>query len=108
MTEQVIVKWLLHYIGDKMDYSKYGWIKGNSICNYIIEFMNFILLNQDRLKQTVVLADMVDFDKAFNRIDHDNLITKLSDMGVPGWWLIRTSFFLGFRRTAVKTASFPV
>ena len=62
VTEQVIVKWLLHYIGDKMDYSKYGWIKGNSICNYIIEFMNFILLNQDRLKQTVVLADMVDFE----------------------------------------------
>ena len=30
---------------------------------------------------------MVDFKKAFNRLNHNKLITLLSDMGVPGWLL---------------------
>ena len=30
---------------------------------------------------------MVDFEKVFNRQNHNKLITKLSDMGVPGWLL---------------------
>ena len=102
VTEQVIVKWLLHYIGDKMDFRQYGGIKGNSICHYIIEFINFILLNQDSSEQTAVLACMVDFNKAFNRIDHNNLITKLSDMGVPGWLLKVVIGFLSNRRMVVR------
>ena len=31
------------------------------------------------------MACMVDFSKAFNRQNHNILITKLSDMGVPDW-----------------------
>ena len=30
---------------------------------------------------------MVDYEKAFNRQNHNILITKLNDMGVPGWLL---------------------
>ena len=77
----------MHFIGGKMDFRQYGGTKGSSICHYIIEFINFILLNQDSSDQIAVLACMVDFEKAFNRIDHNLLITKLSDMGVPGWLL---------------------
>ena len=102
VTEQVIVKWLLHYIGDKMDFRQYGGTKGNSICHYIIEFINFILLNQDSSEQTAVLACMVDFSKAFNRMDHNNIITKLSDMGVPGWLLKVVIGFLTNRRMLVR------
>ena len=34
-----------------------------------------------------VLALMADFSKAFNRQNHNLLITILIDMGVPGWLL---------------------
>ena len=30
---------------------------------------------------------MVDLTKAFNRIDHHDVITSLHEMGVPGWLL---------------------
>ena len=37
---------------------------------------------------------MVDFSKAFNRQNHNLIITKLSDMGVPGWLLSLVMAFL--------------
>ena len=49
--------------------------------------ISFILYNQDLKEHKAVVTAMVDFEKAFNRENHHTLITKLSDMGVPGWLL---------------------
>ena len=45
---------------------------------------------------------MVDFSKAFNRQNHNLLITKLSDMGVPPWLLRIVIAFLSDRKMLVK------
>ena len=45
---------------------------------------------------------MVDFSKAFNRQNHNLLITKLSDMGVPSWLLKVVMAFLRNRRMIVR------
>ena len=45
---------------------------------------------------------MVDFSKAFNRQNHNLLVTKLSDMGVPGWLLKIVIAFLSDRRMQVR------
>ena len=45
---------------------------------------------------------MVDFSKAFNRQNHNLLVTKLSDMGVPGWLLKVVMAFLTERRMVVR------
>ena len=45
---------------------------------------------------------MVDFSKAFNRQNHNLLITKLSDMGVPAWLLRIVMGFLTDRRMLVR------
>ena len=58
--EQFVVSWLLEVFGDKMDFRQYGGMKGNSICHYLIEFINFIL-HQQELESTAVLACLVDF-----------------------------------------------
>ena len=77
-------------------------MKGNSVCHYLIELISFILMNQDSSSPTAVLACMVDFSKAFNRQDHSILITKLSDMGVPGWLLKLVIAFLSNRKMHVR------
>ena len=64
-------------IGHLIDFRQYGGLKGNSITHYLIEFLTFILMNQDNTDQTAVLACLVDFSKAFNRQNHNILITKL-------------------------------
>ena len=48
------------------------------------------------------MACMVDFSKAFNRQNHNLLVTKLSDMGVPGWLLKIVISFLKDREMLVK------
>jgi hypothetical protein len=94
--------WLLTFIGDKMDFRQYGGTKGNSVSHYLIEFINFILYNQDAREPTAVLACLVDFAKAFNRQDHNILVTKLSDMGVPSWLLNIVIAFLKNRKMIVR------
>ena len=102
VAEHFVVKWLLDYIGDKIDFRQYGGLKGNSITHYIIEFINFILSCQDSSEKIAIMACMVDFSKAFNRQNHNLLITKLSDMGVPGWLLKIVIAFLKNRKMVVK------
>ena len=92
--EKVIIKWLLHFISDKLDLSQYGGKKGTSVNHYLIDFISFILYNQDLTEPLAILAAMVDFRKAFNRQNHAILITLLGDMGVPGWLLNIVAGFL--------------
>ena len=98
VTEHFVVKWLFEYVGHKIDFRQYGGQKGNSVNHYLIELMNFILYCQDTTEQIAVLACVVDFKKAFNRQSHEILITKLSDLGVPGWLLKLVIAFLQDRR----------
>ena len=65
-----------------------------SIFHYLIDFIKFILYNQDLKEPNAVLAAMIDFSKAFNRQNHHILITKLGDMGDPGWLLQTVIGFL--------------
>ena len=94
--------WLLEFIGDEIDFRQYGGSKGNSITHYLIEFINFVLFNQDSTAQTAILACMVDFSKAFNRQDHNLLVTKLCDMGVHGWLLRVVMAFLSDRKMVLR------
>ena len=103
--EHFVVSWLLESIGSKIDFRQYGGTKGNSISHYLIELINFILYNQDQKDPTAVLACLVDFSKAFNRQDHNILITKLSDLGVPSWLLRLVIAFLKDRTMVVKYKS---
>ena len=85
--EHFVVQWLMKFVGDKLDWGQYGGEKGSSIAHYLTEFVNFILYNQDMKIPHAVLAVMIDYSKAFNRICHNRIITILSRMGVPGWLL---------------------
>ena len=100
-TAHFVVMWLMEHIKNHIDFRQYGGLKGNSISHYLIEFINFILLKQDS-PDTAILACMIDFSKAFNRQNHLILITKLSDMDVPGWLLKIVIAFLSNRKMIVR------
>ena len=104
--EQFVISWLLKYVSDKMDWGQYGGVKGSSISHYLIDFVNFILFNQDLKIPHAVIAVMVDFQKAFNRINHNVIITILSEMGVPGWLLNVVIGFLTDRDLIVRYKGF--
>ena len=87
ITEDFVVMWLLYYIEHLIGIRQYGGLTANSITHYLIEFLNFILSNQESKGSTAILACLIDFSKAFNLQNHNILITKLSDMNVPAWLL---------------------
>ena len=100
--ENFVIIWLLKYVGSQLDCGQYGGVKGSSISHYLINFINFILFNQDLAVPQAVVAVMVDFSKAFNRINHNTIITILSQMGVPGWLLNIVIGFLTDRELIVR------
>ena len=68
----------------------------------MIDLVNFVLFNQDLRNPQATLAILYDFSKAFNRQDHNTLITILSDMGTPGWLLKLVMAFLTDRKMVLK------
>ena len=46
--EQFIVGWLLDVFGHKLDFRQYGGVRGSSICHYLMEFLTFILHQQEK------------------------------------------------------------
>ena len=100
--EQLVINWLMFYVGDQLDWGQYGGEKGSSISHYLIDLVNFIKYNQDLKIPHAVLAVMVDFSKAFNRINHNIVVTILSEMGVPGWLLKIIIGFLTERELLVR------
>ena len=101
--ERFVVDWLMSYIGHKLDPKQFGGLKGNSISHYEIELINFIRYNQDCNLPVAILACTIDFSKAFNRQNHNILITTLSDMGVPGWLL---NIIMGFLKDRVMVVNY--
>ena len=85
--EQYVVTWLLDFVTDKLEWGQYGGMKGISLTHHLVDFVNYILFDQDLRVPHAVLSAMVDFSKAFKRISHNILIANLSKMGVPGWLL---------------------
>ena len=86
--ENFLAAWLLPYIKQRIDPGQYGGIRGHSTAHYLIQLYDFILSHTDncRTPKAVIVA-LIDFSKAFNRINHSKVITRLSDWGVPGWLL---------------------
>ena len=100
--ERFVMEWLLDFIGPQIDWRQYGGQKGSSVTHYLIDFINFVLYNQDLKDIHAVLAVAIDFSKAFNRQNHNILIELLSDLGVPGWLLKIVIGFLKNREIEVN------
>ena len=68
-----------------------------SNCLSLVELSSFqlvILYNQNLKEPHAVFSVMIDFSKAFNRQDHNILLTLLCNLGVPGWLLNIVASFL--------------
>ena len=86
--EQFLSDWLLPYIKKKIDPGQFGGLTGHSTTHYLITLLNFILSQTDsKYLPKAVMVALIDFSKAFNRINHAKVLIRLSDWGVPGWLL---------------------
>ena len=100
--EMVLINWIWPYIYPHIDVAQLGGVPGCSVVHYLVNMIHFILLKVDQKKPTAVLATLVDFSKAFNRICHNRLLTILSDLNIPNCALKLIASYLTNRRMCVR------
>ena len=92
----------MEFVGDKIDQRQFGGKKRVSTTHYLVEFVSFILYNWDLQENHAVLATLLDFSKAFNRINHNLIISRLAELSVPKWLLLVVMSFLKNWKLQVK------
>ena len=96
-----MVEWILEDIGHLIDPKQFGCLRGSSTTLCLLDMFHSWLskLDTDRCSLRIVLLD---FSKAFDRINLNVLITKLIDMGLRRSLIPWLCDFLSNRRQRVK------
>ena len=81
--ERVVLKWIWPYLKSHIDPDQMGGVPGGSVEHYIIKMLNFIMSSMDGNRDAAVLSVPVDFQKAFNRMLHSDILCNLSALNVP-------------------------
>ena len=81
-----------------------GGLPGCSVDHYLILMLDFIhrSLDKNHKEPTAVLTGLVDFSKAFNRIDHNTIVTILADLNIPTCALRLIISYLSQRKMCVR------
>ena len=69
-------------IGEKIDKRQFGSIKNSSTTHALLSLVHHLLNETDESKNSVRIF-VLDFSKAFDYIDHNILLNKLSVLNVP-------------------------
>ena len=100
ISENIIYDLLLTHMGKNIDSAQFGGRKGYSVLIYLIKLVDFILKNLE--KSNAVILALIDFSKAYNRQNHNRLITCFNDMGTPAYLLKVLFSYLQNRKMSVR------
>ena len=100
LLESFIGRWIVGKILPSLDQKQFGAIKGRSTTHALIDMLHTWHSAQDQQKLARIL--FVDFAKAFDRVDHSIVISKLIALGLPGSVVKWFASFLANRQQRVK------
>ena len=102
--EWFLIEWIWPYIAPHIDLDQLGGLPGCSVNHYLIQMLDFIHRNLDNSSKrpSAVICALVDFSKAFNRIDHNIIVTTLSDLNVPTCAIRLIISYLSNRKMCVR------
>ena len=94
-------KWIMNFIHDMIDPFQYGSLPNLSTITALAELLHNWLLELESPGKAIRVL-FIDFQKAFDRIDHQILIDKMVKMGIPDFIVIWMTSFLSQRQQRVK------
>ena len=94
---------LYRFLEPRLSSCQYGFIKGRSCTVQLLVYLGKIYRALDNHQNVQVVY--TDFEKAFDRVDHQLLLRKLSDIGVRGRLLQLIRSFLSGRCYKVRVNS---
>ena len=100
MYEKLIRSSILEFLGDLITKHQHGFVKGKSCLTNLLETFECVI----DLLETGVPVDLLyfDFTKAFDRVPHYRLISKLENLGIKGKLLNIIKDFLTDRKFRVS------
>ena len=81
--ERLVLKWIWPYLRPHIDHDQMGDVPGSSVNHYIIKMVHFIMSSMDGNPDAAVLSVPVDYQKAFNRMLHSDILCNLAALKVP-------------------------
>ena len=102
--ELFLIRWIRPFIEPHLDIDQLGGLPGCSVNHYLVKMFDFIhqSLDKSSTSPTAVVCALVDFSKAFNRIDHNIIVTILSDLNIPTCALRLIISYLSNRKMCVR------
>ncbi|XP_046666686.1 uncharacterized protein LOC124358434 [Homalodisca vitripennis] len=82
--EKVVLHRLLNYLEENklLTYQQHGFLKGRSTSTALIQFIEYII---DQLEEGCTATCLfLDFSKAFDCLNHEQLLQKLGNLGIRG------------------------
>ena len=101
--ESFVGGWILEAVGHQLDTNQYGALKERSTSHALVSVLHHwstALDNGDSVR-----ALFVDYSKAFDRVNHNTLLNKMTAIGVPKLVLRWLYSFLNDRQQRVKLGS---
>ena len=102
--EKFMCTWITDITMDQIDPQQYGSIKGTSTVHALVELVHKWKYAVET-PRTIVRILLVDFSKAFDRVDHHILMTKCASLGLPTFITKWMTSFLCQRKQRVKIGS---
>lgn len=98
--ESFVGRWILDKLGHNFDINQYGGLRARSTIHALVSILHHWSCALDSGKS--VRALFVDFRKAFDRVDHNILLTKITSLGIPKFVICWLFSFLSSRKQRVK------
>ena len=95
------LSWMIEEVGEHIDSRQFGSLKGSSTTYCLLDLIHNWLSELNN-PGCYLRACLLDFSKAFDRIDHIIVIRKLNDLGVRRSIIPRICSFLTDRWQCVK------
>ena len=103
--EEFIYKWVLDIVRPQLHWDQFGALQGSSTVDALVYFMHQLYSTTDKAGAHL-RAVLVDYQKAFDHLDHKIIITKLQHLQVPDIIVEWIASFLSGRMQRVKLGNY--
>ena len=103
--EDFVVNWIISDLSHKIDPQQFGCLKGSSATYSLLDILHIWLSQLDNAGNYIRTC-FLDFCKAFDRIDHNIVISRLISLGVRRALIPWICSFLSGRMQSVKVNQF--
>ena len=103
--EHFVAEWIMSQIRHLVDRKQFGSLAGLSTTHALLSFFHHLYGTTDQPDQCVRVL-LLDFSKAFDKIDHHILIKKMEEMAIDPVLIAWVKQFLTGRKQRVKIGKY--